>query len=309
MNWSRLDPAAAYKDDLQFDLEQPPAKTSSLSMATYKSMFLFDPVDELARPTTKELSISDGIAPSAPVAISNRRCLDRIQTDCANGNGSVDVHGCVHGCVDNGCTNDCYADHPPGFPGWVGKPTSKSLADKRVVLYKTEICRTFEETGACKYGIKCQFAHHHNELRPAPRHPRYKTEICKTYWERGTCPYGKRCCFIHNESLSDVKSSTSLSSIPINSASTLRGFEMSMSKESIPFSASPARESRLLSRLEKLSTSPVFGLSESWSDSKLRPSSHLSRDQTSCLHGDDAFMDDLQRQQHLSEDILRLVDE
>lgn len=72
-------------------------------------------------------------------------------------------------------------------------------SDKRITLYKTEMCRTFEETGTCKYGIKCQFAHDRSELRNIQRHPRYKTEICKTFWEQGNCPYGKRCCFIHTE--------------------------------------------------------------------------------------------------------------
>lgn len=71
--------------------------------------------------------------------------------------------------------------------------------EKRARLYKTEICRTFEETGTCRYGARCQFAHTPAELRPTPRHPRYKTEVCRTYWELGTCPYGKRCCFIHDE--------------------------------------------------------------------------------------------------------------
>lgn len=71
--------------------------------------------------------------------------------------------------------------------------------DKKVVLYKTEMCRTFEETGVCKYGVKCQFAHDPSEIRSIPRHPRYKTEICKTFWQLGNCPYGKRCCFIHTE--------------------------------------------------------------------------------------------------------------
>lgn len=71
--------------------------------------------------------------------------------------------------------------------------------DKKVVLYKTEMCRTFEETGICKYGTKCQFAHDTVEVRNIPRHPRYKTEICKTFWQMGNCPYGKRCCFIHTE--------------------------------------------------------------------------------------------------------------
>lgn len=72
-------------------------------------------------------------------------------------------------------------------------------SDKRITLYKTEMCRTYEETGTCKYGPKCQFAHDRAELREISRHPRYKTEICKTFWEQGNCPYGKRCCFIHTE--------------------------------------------------------------------------------------------------------------
>lgn len=70
---------------------------------------------------------------------------------------------------------------------------------KKISLYKTELCRTFEETGYCRYGTKCQFAHDRSELRIIPRHPRYKTEICRTFWEHGNCPYGKRCCFIHLE--------------------------------------------------------------------------------------------------------------
>jgi len=73
------------------------------------------------------------------------------------------------------------------------------MVDKRIALYKTEMCRTYEETGICRYGIKCQFAHDQGELRGVPRHPRYKTEICKTFWQLGNCPYGKRCCFIHTE--------------------------------------------------------------------------------------------------------------
>ncbi|KAI8901772.1 hypothetical protein BC833DRAFT_511299, partial [Globomyces pollinis-pini] len=63
--------------------------------------------------------------------------------------------------------------------------------------YKTEMCRSREETGVCPYGPKCQFAHSPSELRVLDRHPKYKTEMCKTFWERGSCPYGRRCCFIH----------------------------------------------------------------------------------------------------------------
>lgn len=64
------------------------------------------------------------------------------------------------------------------------------------------MCRSFEETGACRYGNKCQFAHGQGELRTINRHPRYKTEVCKTFHTIGTCPYGKRCRFIHLDGLS-----------------------------------------------------------------------------------------------------------
>ncbi|KAG7478920.1 mRNA decay activator protein ZFP36L1-like [Solea senegalensis] len=64
--------------------------------------------------------------------------------------------------------------------------------------YKTELCRTFEESGTCKYGAKCQFAHGMDELRGLNRHPKYKTEPCRTFHTIGFCPYGARCHFIHN---------------------------------------------------------------------------------------------------------------
>ena len=74
--------------------------------------------------------------------------------------------------------------------------------------YKTELCRPYEESGHCKYGDKCQFAHGADELRNLPRHPKYKTERCRTFHTSGFCPYGPRCHFIHNEDelkLNDIK--------------------------------------------------------------------------------------------------------
>ncbi|XP_057871840.1 zinc finger protein zfs1 [Cryptomeria japonica] len=70
-------------------------------------------------------------------------------------------------------------------------------------LYKTEICRSWEEYGTCRYGLKCQFAHGKDELRTAIRHPKYKTEICRAFTATGTCPYGARCRFIHHFSLTN----------------------------------------------------------------------------------------------------------
>ncbi|XP_012379461.2 mRNA decay activator protein ZFP36L1 [Dasypus novemcinctus] len=79
-------------------------------------------------------------------------------------------------------------------------PTQKQPGNGQVnsSRYKTELCRPFEENGACKYGDKCQFAHGIHELRSLTRHPKYKTELCRTFHTIGFCPYGPRCHFIHN---------------------------------------------------------------------------------------------------------------
>lgn len=77
--------------------------------------------------------------------------------------------------------------------------TGPSANNRKLGLYKTELCRSWEEKGSCRYGAKCQFAHGEDELRSVSRHPKYKTEICRTFWVSGSCPYGKRCCFIHTE--------------------------------------------------------------------------------------------------------------
>jgi len=63
--------------------------------------------------------------------------------------------------------------------------------------YKTELCQSWINTGNCRYGAKCQYAHGKEELRPIIRHPKYKTEICKTFSTTGQCPYGNRCRFVH----------------------------------------------------------------------------------------------------------------
>ncbi|KAL7849565.1 hypothetical protein SRHO_G00211880 [Serrasalmus rhombeus] len=79
---------------------------------------------------------------------------------------------------------------PPGFPPLAPAPSNR---------YKTELCRSYQEYGSCKYGSKCQFAHGESELRGLYRHPKYKTEACRTFYNFGYCPYGARCHFIHEE--------------------------------------------------------------------------------------------------------------
>jgi len=65
-------------------------------------------------------------------------------------------------------------------------------------LFKTEMCKNWRETGMCRYGPKCQFAHGNTELRSVVRHPKYKTEICRSYHTTGICDYGTRCRFVHH---------------------------------------------------------------------------------------------------------------
>jgi len=99
-----------------------------------------------------------------------------------------------------------YAMVSPQLDGGIPSPVSSSgnqngpsANNRKLGLYKTELCRSWEEKGSCRYGAKCQFAHGEDELRKVSRHPKYKTEICRTFWVSGSCPYGKRCCFIHTE--------------------------------------------------------------------------------------------------------------
>lgn len=50
-----------------------------------------------------------------------------------------------------------------------------------------------------RYGDKCQYAHGQDDLRDVERHPKYKTQVCRTFYQTGTCPYGTRCTFRHDE--------------------------------------------------------------------------------------------------------------
>ncbi|CAF1098633.1 unnamed protein product [Adineta steineri] len=103
--------------------------------------------------------------------------------------------------------------------------------------YKTELCRSYHETGLCKYGEKCQFAHGYHEIRSLDRHPKYKTILCRTYhctgYYRhpkyktilcrtyhctGYCPYGPRCHFLHDEYSENLPSNSLSSSISPSSS-------------------------------------------------------------------------------------------
>lgn len=61
-----------------------------------------------------------------------------------------------------------------GMPGQSGLPGQQgpSANNRKTSLYKTELCRSWEEKGTCRYGPKCQFAHGEEELKRVQRHPK-----------------------------------------------------------------------------------------------------------------------------------------
>ena len=65
--------------------------------------------------------------------------------------------------------------------------------------YKTELCRHWQESGACPHGLQCLFAHGISELKPfRGRHKKYKTQLCKAFHADGFCSFGPRCSYIHS---------------------------------------------------------------------------------------------------------------
>ena len=52
-----------------------------------------------------------------------------------------------------------------------------SANNRKLGLYKTELCRSWEEKGSCRYGPKCQFAHGEDEIRKVARHPKVRVSL------------------------------------------------------------------------------------------------------------------------------------
>ena len=60
----------------------------------------------------------------------------------------------------------------PVVPQSTSHQPGPSANNRKLNLYKTELCRSWEEKGTCRYGTKCQFAHGEEELRKVSRHPK-----------------------------------------------------------------------------------------------------------------------------------------
>lgn len=124
--------------------------------------------------------------------------------------------------------------------------SSSSSSSSSSSRYKTELCRSFSESGFCKYGGKCQFAHGPEELRDLNRHPKYKTEPCRTFHTIGFCPYGVRCHFVHNgeeekkHSFSRSSSFSSSSSITQQPSSSSHLHRPPLIRQSFSFAGFPS---------------------------------------------------------------------
>ncbi|KAL7400297.1 hypothetical protein ABVT39_009903 [Epinephelus coioides] len=130
--------------------------------------------------------------------------------------------------------------------------TSSSSSSSSSSRYKTELCRSFTESGLCKYGGKCQFAHGTDELRDLNRHPKYKTEPCRTFHTIGFCPYGIRCHFVHNNeeekkhAARSSMSSSSSASIPQQPSSSFRSHRPPLVRQSFSFAGFPSAPQQAL---------------------------------------------------------------
>ncbi|KAF8641183.1 hypothetical protein AX17_000818 [Amanita inopinata Kibby_2008] len=172
--------------------------------------------------------------------------------------------------------------------GSVPHQPGPSANNRKLGLYKTELCRSWEEKGTCRYGAKCQFAHGEEELRKVSRHPKYKTEICRTFWVSGSCPYGKRCCFIHTELPSSGNSNTGSISTPDNavSQSSADGRARSLSTNSDPNDTSVSLLARISAKRNQETnniSTPIDTTSKSVSFT--RPPTGSLRVDTSALDG------------------------
>lgn len=60
-----------------------------------------------------------------------------------------------------------------------------------------EVCRTYRNTGRCRFGDKCKYTHSDGEIIPAPPRVIKPRGVCFNFRDEGSCKFGDRCRFFH----------------------------------------------------------------------------------------------------------------
>ncbi|KAJ9178086.1 hypothetical protein P3X46_009998 [Hevea brasiliensis] len=78
--------------------------------------------------------------------------------------------------------------------------SNSSSSSPGISVYKTELCRSWEEFGQCRYGSKCQFAHGKEELRPTcfPMKSKAETHAFKSH-TAASYSFGQKSRFLMAE--------------------------------------------------------------------------------------------------------------
>ena len=87
--------------------------------------------------------------------------------------------------------------------------------EKAQYLFKSQLCENYMNTGVCKYGNFCQFAHGEAELQTRAAPKNFKTKLCRNYALSGHCPYGTKCTFLHDPT-SEAAAANNKSFLPKN---------------------------------------------------------------------------------------------
>lgn len=69
--------------------------------------------------------------------------------------------------------------------------------------YKRELCNNYRESGWCRYGLNCNYAHGEEELRGDFRREKINKK-CMHYHGIGICMFGTRCRYIHDETEEEI---------------------------------------------------------------------------------------------------------
>ena len=134
----------------------PPALPPPAALSMFASQFYGTPQDAYASPD-----------------LAAAQMMARLQSQYG-GAYALPLPG-QNGVVGNSNTATSVAGQGLNMVGPGG--TGPSANNRKLGLYKTELCRSWEEKGSCRYGAKCQFAHGEEELRKVQRHPK----VCRYF--------------------------------------------------------------------------------------------------------------------------------